>query len=813
MKRTGKTFFLSFLFFLVVVPAQSQFNTLLKKANKQYELRAFNLAVETFLEALEIRPNDPESLTKLGDSFRHLNQMDKAALAYGKVADREDFPTEHMLNYGFVLKALGRYQDAKEQFLKFARSVPDVGTHFARTCDFALLNLNPDPQYQVVPTSVNSADSDFGVAFTDEGIVFSSFRMNMNRSPADWSGKAEDHLYLSRVNPSGSLEPPALLRPNEPDAHNNGPVTFAPNMQAVAYTRNNFVNGTRQIPSAGMKLDLFLSQLEDKATWKNEFAFPFNGAQYSTGFPAFSSDGRTLYFASDRPGGKGGFDIWETVWNGSSFNPPRPLSAVNTPGNEIAPFTDGTYLYFSSDYHEGFGGYDVFQASRTGSGWGSPKNLMLPVNSPYDDYGYVYSLEDQVGLFTSNRPGGAGMEDIYAVFSSNTGMALQVVNGANGQPIPGATLDFRSCNQGTYTTNPSGQFVLRSQSNMNCELEARAPGFLSQRLSLSSLSGGGVNQPSTIYLIRNGEMAEGKVTDIYTQAPLPGVLVEITNLQTQSKMTALTDQLGIYRAALQPNGQYNIQMSRTGYQDASRQIQVGSRLDPSLLGTVALLGSTNTGAQARNTSSGAFTLDNQQAEPQADGFAIQVAALRSSNTDKFRDLERLGTVYTVQQGNLYKVRVGVYTTRAEAERVLQEVKKIGYSRAYIVNETSSPSPQPYSSSPQTRSSNTGAFGLPATPESSTPPPASYNQNTQSGKPGRYHIQLAAYSNALNFDPKGLENLGRITQFERGGYTIFFISSFDSLNDARNALRRAQDVGFQTAYIVEYLGDKEFRRVY
>jgi len=812
MKRTGKTFFLSLVFLLVVIPAHSQFNSLLKKANKQYELRAFNLAVETFLEALQIRPNDPESLTKLGDSFRHLNQMDKAALAYGKVADREDFPTEHMLNYAFVLKALGRYQDAKEQFLKFARTVPDVGTHFAKTCDFALLNLNPDPQYQVINTSVNSADADFGVAIVDDGIVFSSFRMNMNRSPADWSGKAEDHLYLSRLNPSGSLEPPALLRPNEPDAHNIGPAAFAPNMQAVAYTRNNFVNGTRHIPSAGMKLDLFLSQLEDKTGWKNEFAFPYNGTHFSTGFPAFSPDGRTLYFASDRPGGKGGFDIWKTVWNGSSFNPPQPMTGINTPGNEIAPFFDGTHLYFSSDYHDGFGGYDIFQASQSGNGWGSPKNMLLPVNSPYDDYGYVYSLEENAGLFTSNRPGGVGMEDIYAVFSQNTGMTLQVVNGANGQPIPGATLDFRACNQGTYTTNPSGQFVLRSQPDMNCEVEARAPGFLSQRVVLSSLSGGGVNQPSRVYLIKNGEMIEGKVTDYYTQSPLPGVRVEITNLQTQSQMTAITDMLGIYRAALQPNGRYNVQMSRMGYQDVSRQIQVGARLDPGLLGTVGMTGATQTGAQARNTSSGTFTPDPAPGESQVDGFAVQVAALRSSNIDKFSDLQRLGTVYTVQEGNLYKVRVGVFTTRAEAERVLKQIKDMGYPRAYIVSETSSPSPQP-SSTTQSRSSNTGAFGLPATPSTTTPPPSSYNQQNQSGKPGRYHIQLAAYSNALNFDPSGVENLGRITQFERGGYTIFFVSSFDNLTDARNALRTAQNAGFAAAYIVEYLGNKEFRRVY
>ncbi len=87
---------------------------------------------------------------------------------------------------------------------------------------------------------------------------------------------------------------------------------------------------------------------------------------------------------------------------------------INTPGDETSPFLalDGT-LYFASDWHAGFGGLDLFSAKPNGKAWQTPQNLGLPVNSSYDDFAFVENPANKQAYFTSNRPGGKGLEDIY----------------------------------------------------------------------------------------------------------------------------------------------------------------------------------------------------------------------------------------------------------------------------------------------------------------------------------------------------------------------------------------------------------------
>ncbi len=128
-----------------------------------------------------------------------------------------------------------------------------------------------------------------------------------------------------------------------------------------------------------------------------------------------------LYFASDRKGGMGGWDLWYTV-----LQKGRPGAAVNlgpginTAGNEWTPraFPDG-HLYFSSDGLPGLGGYDLFVSQGGLSKWEKPKNLGIPLNSPADDLWFTPSSEMRPGLLVSNRKGSlhyAGETCCYDIF-------------------------------------------------------------------------------------------------------------------------------------------------------------------------------------------------------------------------------------------------------------------------------------------------------------------------------------------------------------------------------------------------------------
>jgi peptidoglycan-associated lipoprotein len=130
-----------------------------------------------------------------------------------------------------------------------------------------------------------------------------------------------------------------------------------------------------------------------------------------------AEDGKTLWFASNRTGGMGGFDIWKSNLTeaGTFTEPENAGDEINTPGNEIYPFEKPNgYFYFSSDLHAGMGGYDIFQAQKSGGKW-QVEQLPPPVNSAGDDLSIQFYGNQEKGFFTSNRKGSHGL-DIYSFY-------------------------------------------------------------------------------------------------------------------------------------------------------------------------------------------------------------------------------------------------------------------------------------------------------------------------------------------------------------------------------------------------------------
>lgn len=191
---------------------------------------------------------------------------------------------------------------------------------------------------------------------------------------------------------------------------NLGTITFDPEGTTVIIARG----------SSGYKRDkrlkevsLFTSQWQD-TVWSTPEPLPFSGNETWDSSPAFSGDGQTLYFASNREGGYGGIDLWRVKRNKSGeWSEPRNMGPkINTSGNEMFPWVSPDQrLYFASDGHPGMGGLDVFIASRDGSKT-TIENAGEKFNSSYDDFGLVYN-DELSGYFSSNRPGGKGGDDIW----------------------------------------------------------------------------------------------------------------------------------------------------------------------------------------------------------------------------------------------------------------------------------------------------------------------------------------------------------------------------------------------------------------
>ncbi|GAB4395710.1 MAG: hypothetical protein OHK0053_05810 [Microscillaceae bacterium] len=168
--------------------------------------------------------------------------------------------------------------------------------------------------------------------------------------------------------------------------------------------------------------DLYVSEYDAASqTWKEPVKLNENiNTKYQETSLSISADGKTMYFASDRPGGLGGLDIYKSErTDGENWGPAVNLGQpINTPEDDDAPFIsiDGQTLYFSSRGHSTMGGYDVFKANRAGADkWEEPKNMGFPINGPDDDVHLVITEDNRKGFYVSDDPTGYGFEDIYSL--------------------------------------------------------------------------------------------------------------------------------------------------------------------------------------------------------------------------------------------------------------------------------------------------------------------------------------------------------------------------------------------------------------
>ena len=149
--------------------------------------------------------------------------------------------------------------------------------------------------------------------------------------------------------------------------------------------------------------------------WSNPVMVNLGDTTYNFLYPAVSSDGLTIYFSSDMPGGYGEYDLWKASRKSTADDFGRPVnlsSIINTPGREVMPLLrNDSLMYFSSDGHPGIGGQDLFSARLTPTGkFDFPQNLGVPINSSYDELSITFypvapnSNILERGYFSSNRP-------------------------------------------------------------------------------------------------------------------------------------------------------------------------------------------------------------------------------------------------------------------------------------------------------------------------------------------------------------------------------------------------------------------------
>jgi len=256
-------------------------------------------------------------------------------------------------------------------------------------------------------STINSIYPDYGpVINADESMLIFTSRRNTNtgemRDPE--SGKYYEDIYIAYLEDWGQWK---LEQPGEPinSIYHDAAIGLSPDGQTLYLYKGN--NGG----------DIYVSYLKG-SKWTNPEPLPYPiNTKYHESSASLGPDGKTLYFVSDRPGSKGGRDIWMSKRNNKQWSYPINLTNINTTFDEEGVFIhpDGKTLYFSSKGHNTMGGYDIFKSTNENGKWTNPTNLGYPINTPDEDLYFVLSASGIHAYISSSRKGTIGDQDLFII--------------------------------------------------------------------------------------------------------------------------------------------------------------------------------------------------------------------------------------------------------------------------------------------------------------------------------------------------------------------------------------------------------------
>jgi outer membrane protein OmpA-like peptidoglycan-associated protein/tetratricopeptide (TPR) repeat protein len=475
--------------------------SLQQKAQSQFEAGEYQMAISTYSKVLEDNPEDPEANLLVAESFRLSNRIEKAAPYYSKLLEKEA-TFENFYKHGKSLKDQGNYEGAIEAYESAKEHTQDDS--LANLADLAIANIQKIetitdywPYHSLENYQfLNTPGIDYAPVVNEDFLYFTSSRGGGGVYAA--TGQGYTRLYRARaegikVDVQNIQEMPEI--PNEAGL-NQGTIAISPDGNTIIYARGNSTS-RKDLPD----VSLFASYFRGAAFTEPIFMPVNEEASYWNSTPAFSPDGEELYFASNRPGGFGGTDLYKAtkLANGDFGNAQNLGPEINTPGNEMFPMPVASgEFFFASDGHPGFGKLDLFVAeSKDGSV--EVINLGKNINSVADDFGIFFTQYPKEGFITSNREGGVGDDDIY--FFQDMTPKPKIVNvllnvttkerTADGSEeiLPQtrvALYDDTNKSVGGDFTNEKGQVRFKLEVDENFTLIASKNGYFTQSIDYST---------------------------------------------------------------------------------------------------------------------------------------------------------------------------------------------------------------------------------------------------------------------------------------------------------------------------------------
>lgn len=445
-----------------------------------------------------------------------------------------------------------------------------------KNCDNGIMLVNNKVIANIknIGTSINTEEDEYVPAITtDESVMIYTYRgknsvggkLNTNLEPDVANGEYLEDVYISLRNADSSWSTPKSITSINTKG-NDAAISISPDGQTIfTFFSTNKNEG-----------DIYVSKLNG-----HEFSKPqalnenINTPNYWEGSCSISADGRYLYFASERPGGLGGRDIYVSEQVNNDWGPAINMGPkINTPYDDDAPFIhpDGITLFLSSKGHQSIGGYDIMFSIKKDNEWLEPQSMGLPLNTTEDDRYYVINSNGSKGYFSSNRSGsgGIGKQDIYEVTPGILGekpvvALLKGIVYGNDKPVEAKIEVLKIVQKENigpfYSNNTTGKYLMALSPGFLYRIRVIAEGFdaIEEDLDTESLNKFmETNKDFYLYSIKQGTLAivdtANKIISTPTVASLPcndSKLPDFTPLKGKS----LND-VAVYKQLLSTTGNY-----------------------------------------------------------------------------------------------------------------------------------------------------------------------------------------------------------------------------------------------------------------
>ena len=462
----------------------------MQQADTAYDLMQYAKAERLYEKVLK-HGDDRTARARLADSYRRHNAWDKALIHYQLLYAAHPLSGDTALHYGEVLLAAGEPDDAADMFLRVLQQTPENAYAldlYGSTQGYSSF-YDDSTRFFVNRLTIPGVATAFGGVPYKNGLLFAGEKEIDARNANPWNQRSFLDLYHTTQKTEVTWLPAEPIYGMVNGAFHEGPAALSPDGRTLYFTRSNYVERKLQKDERNTShLMLFRATLDSSGKWNDLHAFAYNSEFWSTGHPALSADGKTLYFASDRPGGFGGSDIWRCKDNGTGWSEPENLGpTVNTQGTEAFPTVNGNTLHFSSTGHLNMGGLDIFETQETATGWKDPVNLNAPINTPKDDFFFVLDSTQKAGFLSSDRD---GIDQIYAFTLYEPLFYLDgVVLDEDNLFLANVEVTLTNMSDGSdnsVLTGPNGKFSFALEPNSDYRLKTQHKDMLAHSAAIST---------------------------------------------------------------------------------------------------------------------------------------------------------------------------------------------------------------------------------------------------------------------------------------------------------------------------------------